>query len=90
MTNPKTETGLVEWMREGLDVKTVFFLLVQLVSLAWYGSSINSRLNALESAKTVSRDEYEVRDKSISDSLADLKASQLRIETKIDAISERK
>ncbi len=83
---------VAEWMREGLDVKTVVFLLVQIASLAWYSSSVNSRLGVLElqNAQMVPRSEYGIRDKALSDALTEMKASQLRIEEKLDAINERK
>jgi hypothetical protein len=72
------------------ETNSIYFLLAQLASIVWYASALNSRMKALESQKNVARSEYDVRDKSLSDSLADLKASQLRMEAKIDAISERK
>lgn len=75
-----------------LDMKTVVFLLVHLAGCVWYASSVNSRLAVVEArdGQMVPRSEYLIRDRALSDSLQDVKASQLRIEEKLDKINERK
>jgi hypothetical protein len=89
---PSNNDSTSDWIRKGVDLKTAIFILIQVGTLVWYQSSISARITALElkDSNSVPRSEYAIRDKGISDSLAEMKASQLRIEEKIDAINARK
>ena len=68
----------------------VLLLLMQLLTAVWYCSNINSRVDGVEAQQKtfVSRAEYVARDEDLQNSLADIKASQVRLEEKIDRISE--